>query len=103
MISIREEIRGVEDGRMDRANNPLKNAPHTAAVATAAKWDRPYSREQAVFPAKWTREHKFWPPVARVDNVHGDRNLVCCWIPEFEASEPPSSTLEPTSGASKGR
>jgi glycine dehydrogenase len=66
---------------MDRANNPLKNAPHTAAAVAATEWDRPYSREQAVFPAPWLRAHKYWPPVGRVDNAYGDRNLVCACPP----------------------
>jgi glycine dehydrogenase len=91
LIAIRDEIRAVEQGRMDRANNPLKNAPHTAAAVTADEWSRPYSRQQAAFPASWTREHKFWPSVARIDSVHGDRNLVCCWIPEFEKATTPGS------------
>jgi len=52
-------------------------APHTAQAVISDKWDRPYTREQAAFPAPWTRDHKFWPAVGRVDNVHGDRNLVC--------------------------
>ena len=86
LIAIREEIRAIEQGRLDRKDNPLKNAPHTASSVTAAEWTHPYSREQAVFPAPWTREHKFWPAVGRVDNVHGDRHLVCCWIPEFDRS-----------------
>ena len=80
MISIHAEIAAVETGKLDRVNNPLKNAPHTAAVVTSDTWDRPYSREQAAFPAPWTREHKFWPSVGRVDNVYGDRNLVCSCI-----------------------
>jgi glycine dehydrogenase len=77
MIAIREEIRAVEDGRMDRENNPLKRAPHTMHAVTATQWDRPYTREQAAFPAPWVRAHKFWPAVARIDNTYGDRNLVC--------------------------
>ena len=77
MIAIHAEIQAVESGRMDRQNNPLKNAPHTAEVLTADHWDRPYSREQAGFPASWLREHKFWPAVGRVDNVFGDRHPVC--------------------------
>jgi glycine dehydrogenase len=77
LILIREEIRQVEEGRIDPKNNPLKNAPHTARAAVGASWDRPYTREQGVFPAPWVREHKFWPSVARIDNVYGDRNLVC--------------------------
>ncbi len=74
---------------MDRANNPLKNAPHTAADIAADLWDRPYSREQAVYPAAWLRRHKFWPPVGRIDNVYGDRNLCCAWPPTgaYEAAE----------------
>lgn len=77
MIAIHAEIQAVESGRMDRQNNPLKNAPHTAEVLTADHWDRPYSREQAGFPASWLREHKFWPAVGRIDNVFGDRHPVC--------------------------
>ncbi|HET7290936.1 MAG TPA: aminomethyl-transferring glycine dehydrogenase [Vicinamibacteria bacterium] len=81
LVAIREEIRAVEEGRMDRQNNPLKRAPHTMHAVTATAWDRPYSREQAAFPAPWVRAHKFWPAVARIDNVHGDRNLVCVCPP----------------------
>ncbi|MBA3499714.1 MAG: aminomethyl-transferring glycine dehydrogenase, partial [Deltaproteobacteria bacterium] len=81
MIGIRNEIEDVATGKMDRVNNPLKNAPHTAAAVTATEWDRPYTREQAAFPAPWLRVHKYWPPVARVDNAYGDRNLVCSCPP----------------------
>jgi glycine dehydrogenase len=81
MIAIRQEIRAVEEGRMDRRDNPLKRAPHTMHAVTASEWDRPYSREQAAFPAPWVRAHKFWPAVARIDNVYGDRNLVCVCPP----------------------
>jgi glycine dehydrogenase len=81
MIAIRGEIAAIEAGQMDRANNPLKHAPHTAAAVTATEWDRPYTREQAAFPAPWLRVHKYWPPVARVDNAYGDRNLVCACPP----------------------
>ncbi|HXD01627.1 MAG TPA: aminomethyl-transferring glycine dehydrogenase, partial [Verrucomicrobiae bacterium] len=77
MIGIHAEIQAIESGQADRQNNLLKNAPHTADVLTSDKWDRPYSREQAGYPAKWLREHKFWPSVGRIDNVFGDRNLVC--------------------------
>jgi glycine dehydrogenase len=77
MIAIRAEIEAVESGQMDARNNPLKNAPHTADCAVAEEWPRPYAREQAVFPAPWVRDHKFWPVVARIDNVFGDRNPVC--------------------------
>ncbi len=81
MIRIREEIRAIEQGKMDRQNNPLKNAPHTADDVTADDWDRPYGREQAIFPAPWVRERKFWPYVNRVDNPWGDRNLMCTCPP----------------------
>ena len=86
MISIHAEIKEVAKGNMDRANNMLKNAPHTARQIAAENWERPYTREQAAFPASWTREHKFWPAVGRIDNVHGDRNLFCSCPPveEFE-------------------
>ncbi len=87
MISIHAEIEAVARGKVDRENNPLKNAPHTARQIASEKWDRPYSREQAAFPAPWTREHKFWPAVARIDNVYGDRNLFCSCPPveEFDS------------------
>lgn len=77
MICIREEIRAVENGDMPRDDNPLCNAPHTQRDLGAAHWPHPYSREQAAFPTAATRESKFWPAIARVDNVHGDRNLIC--------------------------
>jgi len=66
---------------MAAAQSPLKNAPHTAQAVTADDWKRPYSREQAAFPAPWLRERKFWPAVARIDQVYGDRNLVCTCPP----------------------
>ncbi|MGA3181323.1 MAG: aminomethyl-transferring glycine dehydrogenase [Verrucomicrobiota bacterium] len=78
LIAIHAEIAAIESGAADPQNNLLKNAPHTAESLIRDPWDRPYSREQAAYPAPWTRTHKFWPAVARVDNVHGDRNLVCC-------------------------
>lgn len=77
MIAIREEIRGIENGRFDRTDNPLRMAPHTAAELTATEWSHSYSREEAAYPVPVMRERKFWPSVARVDNAHGDRNLVC--------------------------
>jgi len=77
LVSIHGEMSAVANGASDKLNNPLKHAPHTAAVVTAAKWDHPYSRDTAVFPDKHTRASKFWPAVGRVDNVYGDRNLVC--------------------------
>jgi glycine dehydrogenase len=77
MIAIREEIRAVEEGRVDRDDNPLKNAPHTAAMVMAENWLHDYSREQAAFPLASLKRQKYWPPVARVDNVYGDRNVMC--------------------------
>ena len=80
MIRIREEIRAVENGSLDKDDNPLKNAPHTAAEL-AGEWNHGYSREQAVYPLASLRESKYWPPVGRVDNVYGDRNLACACPP----------------------
>ena len=87
LISIRAEIQQVEMGIADRDDNPLKHAPHTAAVVTADEWDHAYTRQQAAWPAPWTREHKFWPTVGRVDNAYGDRNLVCACPPVEEYAE----------------
>ena len=81
MISIHAEMEAIASGKQDRQNNLLKNAPHTAQQIASDKWDRPYSREQAAFPACWTRDYKFWPAVARIDNVYGDRNLFCACPP----------------------
>ncbi|WP_145153813.1 aminomethyl-transferring glycine dehydrogenase [Pseudomonas oryzihabitans] len=83
MIAIREEIRALESGTLDPQDNPLKNAPHTAREL-AGEWTHPYSREQAVFPLPSLVDGKYWPPVARIDNVYGDRNLVCS-CPPIEA------------------
>jgi glycine dehydrogenase len=80
LISIRGEIRAIEEGRLDKTNNPLTQAPHTIDDV-AGNWDRPYSREQAVLPAPWLKRHKFWPSVGRVDNPYGDRNLFCTCPP----------------------
>ncbi len=80
MLAIREEIRDIEEGRIDRDNNPLKNAPHTVEDLVG-DWDRPYSREQGCFPPGAFRVDKYWPPVNRVDNVYGDRHLVCTCPP----------------------
>ena len=84
MIAIRAEIEEVALGVVDMDESALRRAPHTAAVVTADAWDRPYSRQQAAFPAEWTQEAKFWPSVGRVDNAYGDRNLVCS-CPPIEA------------------
>jgi glycine dehydrogenase len=81
MIAIREEIGRIESGEWPRDDNPLVHAPHTALAATASDWPRPYSREEAVFPVADLKRRKYWPPVGRVDNVHGDRNLFCSCVP----------------------
>ena len=86
MISIHGEIEAVATGKADRQNNVLKNAPHTAQQVISDKWDRPYAREEAAYPAPWTREFKFWPAVARIDSVYGDRNLFCT-CPPMEGAE----------------
>jgi glycine dehydrogenase len=83
MIAIRGEIQAIEEGRADRANNVLKGAPHTAELLIG-EWDRPYSKESAFYPLPAVRDDKYWPPVGRVDNAHGDRNLVCS-CPPLEA------------------
>ncbi|UCF68889.1 MAG: aminomethyl-transferring glycine dehydrogenase, partial [Acidobacteriota bacterium] len=84
MIAIREEIREIERGLMPRDDNPLKNAPHTAARVTSSEWNHPYSREKAAFPAPWLGQQKYWPSVSRLDNAYGDRHLVCA-CPPLEA------------------
>lgn len=81
MISIHTEIKEVLDGKADKANNLLKNAPHPAQLAVSDAWDKPYSREKAVYPAEWVKHSKFWPSVGRINNPHGDRNLVCACPP----------------------
>jgi glycine dehydrogenase len=87
MIAIREEIRRVERGDWPRDDNPLVNAPHTAAALLRADWQRAYSREQAAYPLTSLKRHKYWSPVGRVDNVHGDRNLFCSCIPMSEFAD----------------
>jgi glycine dehydrogenase len=82
MIAIRAEIRAVEEGRLDREDNPLKHAPHTAAMVSADEWRHAYSRETAAFPVPGLRTQKYWPPVGRADNAYGDRNLFCTCLPE---------------------
>jgi len=77
LISIRAEIRILERGEAPNGESPLKNAPHPAEIVCADKWPFAYSREEAAYPAPWTRQHKFWPPVSRIDNAWGDRNLMC--------------------------
>jgi glycine dehydrogenase len=87
MIAIREEIREIEEGHADRQHNVLKRAPHTLEQVVSSAWDRPYTREKAAFPAPWTRLHKFWPSVARVDSAFGDRTLVCSCPPAESYAE----------------
>ncbi len=93
MIQIRDEIRAIEDGRLDREDNPLKASPHTAMVVTASEWTRGYPRELAAFPLPSLKQTKYWPPVARVDNVYGDRNIMCACIPveAFKDAEEPAA------------
>ncbi len=81
MLSIREEIAAIENGKADKGNNALKNAPHTQFLITADLWDKPYSRQQAAFPLPYVKENKFWPSVCRVNNTFGDRNLICTCEP----------------------
>lgn len=87
MIVIREEIRAIEEGKVDKVDNVLKMAPHTAEEATASEWKHSYSREAAIYPTENTRSNKYWPPVARIDNAHGDRNLICTCPPLEEYME----------------
>jgi glycine dehydrogenase len=81
VIAIRAEIQEIVQGSADRTDNVLKNAPHTSESVTRDAWDHPYSRQKAAFPARWSRESKYWPPVARIDNVYGDRNIFCSCPP----------------------
>jgi len=81
MIQIRDEIRAVEEGKLDREDNPLKHAPHTATAVSASEWTHAYPRELAAFPLPSLKLQKYWPPVARVDNVYGDKNVMCACIP----------------------
>ena len=80
LIAIHGEMSAIANGEIDAQDNPLKNSPHTATVAIATEWTHPYSRETAVYPDAWSRASKFWPAVGRVDNVYGDRNLVCSCV-----------------------
>lgn len=81
LLSIRQEIREIEEGKMDKKNNALKNAPHTQAMVVSSEWNKPYTREQAAFPMYYVTQNKFWPSVARVNNTYGDRNLICTCEP----------------------
>ncbi|HEX6016546.1 MAG TPA: aminomethyl-transferring glycine dehydrogenase [Burkholderiaceae bacterium] len=97
MIAIRQEIARVENGQWPREDNPLKHAPHTAASLAAEPWPHAYSREQAAYPLKALRRHKYWSPVGRVDNVHGDRNLFCSCVPmsAYDDDEPAAASATP--------
>ncbi len=86
MITIHGEMEKVRKGEFPSDDNPVRNAPHTATAATAERWSHPYSRQTAVFPLAWLRERKYWPPVARVDNVFGDRHPICTWPVEDETA-----------------
>lgn len=77
MVAIRGEIQAIADGKVALEDSPLKQAPHTADQIAAAEWNRSYSRDEAVYPLPWVRERKFWPSVSRIDNVYGDRHLIC--------------------------
>jgi glycine dehydrogenase len=86
LLSIHQEIQDIADGKADPADNVLKNAPHTAAATLADDWKHPYSRTEAVYPLPYVQANKFWPPVGRIDNAYGDRNLMCA-CPPVEAYE----------------
>ena len=81
LLGIRREILMIEEGNMDRKDNPLKHAPHTQFQVCSDEWKKPYSRETAAFPLEYVKGNKFWPSVARVNNTHGDRNLICTCEP----------------------
>jgi len=87
LLSIRAEIAAIEKGEADKANNPLKNAPHTQFAVISSNWDKPYTREQAAFPLDYVKLNKFWPSVARVNNTYGDRNLICTCEPVSSYAE----------------
>ena len=80
MLTIYDEAQAIANNEIDADDNPLKNAPHTAESLICGEWNHPYSREQAAYPAPWTKEHKFWTSVGRINNAYGDRNLVCSCV-----------------------
>jgi glycine dehydrogenase len=90
LISIRGEIAEIERGEADREDNVLRNAPHTAAAVVSSDWKHPYSRERAAFPTPWLRARKFWPAVGRINNAHGDKNLVCSCLSVAAYAEEPA-------------
>ncbi len=87
MLAIRQEIRDIEEGRTDKHDNALKNAPHTQAIITADEWNHKYTRQQAGYPLPWVKHNKFWPSVSRVNNTYGDRNLICTCEPTESYAE----------------
>ncbi|HET8553322.1 MAG TPA: aminomethyl-transferring glycine dehydrogenase subunit GcvPB, partial [Rhodanobacteraceae bacterium] len=95
MIQIREEIQAIADGKLDRDDNPLKNAPHTATQVGASEWTHAYPRELAAFPLASLKQQKYWPPVARVDNVFGDKNVFCSCVPTSDFKDEPEAFSEP--------
>jgi len=95
MIQIRDEIRAIEQGKLDRDDNPLKHAPHTATMVAASEWMHAYPRELAAFPLAVLKTTKYWPPVARVDNVYGDKNVFCSCVPIEEFAGEPEAFSEP--------
>jgi glycine dehydrogenase len=87
LLQIRQEIREIEEGKADKKDNPLKNAPHTQEVICSNEWNHTYSREEAAFPLSWVKHNKFWPSVSRVNNTVGDRNLICTCEPVSSYAE----------------
>ncbi|MCR5888473.1 aminomethyl-transferring glycine dehydrogenase [Hymenobacter sp. J193] len=100
MIGIRKEIAAVEEGRADQKDNVLKHAPHTAAAVLTADWNRPYTREEAVYPTEYVRAAKFWPTVARIDSAYGDRNLICSCTPIEQYTDAEEKLVETDKGPS---
>ena len=87
LIAIKKEIEAIEKREIDALDNPLKNAPHTIGVVTAAEWNHPYTRQEAAFPLAYVSDNKFWPSVGRVNNSYGDRNLICTCPPIEEYAQ----------------
>ena len=85
--TLSESSFAIEEGKVDKTDNPLKHAPHTQFVVTADEWKHAYSRQEAAYPLYYVTQNKFWPSVARVNNTHGDRNLICTCEPESSYAE----------------
>jgi glycine dehydrogenase len=92
MIQVRDEIRAIEDGRLEREDNPLKNAPHTATMVSGSEWTHAYPRELGAYPLASLKRIKYWPPVARVDNVYGDKHVFCSCVPIAAFEEDDATT-----------